>query len=179
SDLDHDERHLGECGDCESDHTTEGLRVVQRRGEQTARLREETRGIGRSPTLEGITYRTLQEPCTDLAFDQIVRRTRTHRLEVDLAVALAGEDDYRRATLALGPIAGAVAAPEDGGPAIFIGRRPLEPVATTVDLGEHLAGEEIVVLIILDQEDADWRAFHFVSGGSTDHGSGRSTISNQ
>ena len=122
-----------------------------------------------------------------LPFDEIVGRAGAHGREIDVAVGLAGEQDQRirdsrwrvawREQLQSVVLAEAIVDEveivlvADQRVDRFVERRdPVELERRAAAVGEQIAGEDEVVLIVVDEEDADdsgCRAQARRSGGSS------------
>ena len=139
-----------------------------------------------------VADRALERDGVELLLDQVVGDAERGRLEVDLVVALAGEHDHRRERtggepfadqLEPGARAEAVVDQVDVVARSRIAARPSSKSGTSRARtarrswrGEHVAGDQVVVLVVLDEEDRDRLSGR---GGHRPSPLGSSTISNQ
>ena len=138
------------------------------------------------PVLDGVADRALETGGADLPLDQVVGGAGAHGLQVDLLVPLTGhQDDWGDETGSSGAALPrfpqeleprARAEPEieeadvemilqDPQEPPLVGGRPFELEAVAADLGQQIAGEDVIVLVVLDQEHPD--AVHGQAGSST------------
>jgi hypothetical protein len=120
--------------------------------------------------LDRIADRPVEQGRGHLALGKIVGRARPHRLEIDLAIALPGQHDERRRRSHLDRLAHqlqAVALAQaiidqadvvpclrDHRQRLGPGRHPFQLECAAERLRQQLAGQNVVVLVILDQKDA-------------------------
>ena len=117
-----------------------------------------------------IPDRALQSGRVELLLDEVVGHPERRRFEVDRVVALPAEDDHRRARAGREPLsheleAGAraeavidqvdvVAPASDRRERLAVFSAPLDLEAGELVGGEHVASDQVVVRVVLDEKDA-------------------------
>src|SRR5450432_3051394 len=141
---------------------------------------------------DGITHGAVQHIGVELAFDQVVRRPRLHRFNVNLMVALPGQQNHRRPAVErlrftqqfqTRPLAetiiqqtNIVFTTPDGGEPVIVIVDPVKVIAAVANPGNQIAGDDVVIFIIIYQQDFGRVAGHKWNQPSAD---GSSTTSNQ
>ena len=120
---------------------------------------------------DGVADGAVEERRRDLALDQVVDGARLHGLQIEGAAVLPGEqDDGRLAPLRdrlayeieAGPLSQAIVdegyvvpIPADGRAPALVRRHPVELDRQVHDLRQQVPGEDVVVLVVLDEQDAE------------------------
>ena len=128
--------------------------------------------------VDGVADGALEEGGVDLALDEVVGGAGFHGLDVDVAVVLTGqENDGRLAAPGNGFLEevesgfGAqavveqdhvVRAPGDGVEGEVVVGSPVEIELAVLEFRQHVPGQEVVVLVVLDEENMD-------GGGGVSH----------
>ncbi|MNC25568.1 hypothetical protein D3C75_736590 [compost metagenome] len=142
--------------------------------------------------LQGVANAASEQATVELALDQIVRGTQVEGAGVEIAVVLAGEEDQRMldaagAGMAHQLQAGVGAQPVvdqvqvvgiavDGVEAAFEAVHPVQHVVQVAGLAQQIADDQEVVLVILDQQQAQWVLGQAHERGGSD---GHSMVSRQ
>ena len=164
------------------------------RGQRVALLALAQR-LQRAALLEGVADGALQQRRVDLSFDEIVGGAGAHGGEVDVAVALAGEEDQRRGDAEAAGVVQeleAVVLAEavvDEGEVVAVARQraesvverrdPVELEARAPALRQEVAREDEVVLVVLDEQDPYGARVAIVQCFPSMRSGGSSTISIQ